>query len=703
MPTNWPALRTADDRVPTFFDNMQANGLVVDARADGWKTALAQARSVRWSPADSKLVFQHRRVRDGDIYFLVNYGESFRGEVSFPHLGDRAEIWDPDTGQTAPVGRYTEHHGRIHIPVTLDHFASAFFVFSRNPVAVHVTETRGGDFHFGADGRLRGQFDQPGDYAIKLSDRTARSLTVTLPAPLAVTGPWQLSVSAGQAVSPHAPLTLRLERLVSWRELPELKHYAGSATYATDFNVPPEFLGGDFALFLDLGEVFDLARVTINDRDAGTVWAPPFRLEVTGLVKQGRNTLRLEVPNVLKNHLEKGDDYRRPSGLLGPVKIVPVRQATLAGSPEPKASAAPADFQQIEVFRSGEGGYHTYRIPALIETRKGTLLAFCEGRKNSDSDRGDIDLLLRRSPDGGKTWLPAQQVWNDGTNTCGNPCPVVDRETGVIWLLLSWNSGQLRRAEDVQAGFGEDSRRVFVTHSSDDGATWAEPLEITTSVKRPEWSGYATGPGNGIQLRSGRLVIPCNHKVKVEETLSCHTHILYSDDHGRTWKLGGEADEKTNEPAVVELGDGSLLLNMRNNYGRNRQAISRSRDAGLTWSPVGFDDALIEPVCQGSLVTARRWSEASDELLFSNPADIWRARMTVRLSRDGGRTWPASQLIHEGPAAYSSLCFLGQDEAGLLYERGRQRQYEGITYARFSLRWLAAGDERTTIEGDDHE
>jgi hypothetical protein len=372
-------------------------------------------------------------------------------------------------------------------------FASASFIFSRDPVALHVTDASGGAFHYDTDGRLHGQFDQPGDYRIKLSDGTDSKIAVTLPPPLAVTGPWQLSVSATQAVSPQAPLTLRLDRLVSWRELPELRHYAGTATYTTDFNVPPGFLGGDFTLFLDLGEVFELARVKINDRDAGTAWTPPFRLEVTSLVKSGRNTLRLEVPNLLKNHLEKGDTYQRPSGLLGPVKLAPVRQATLASSPEPTASAAPADFRQIEVFRSGEAGYHTYHIPVLIESRAGTLLAFCEGRKNGDSDRGDIDLLLWRSHDGGRTWSPVQPVWDDGTNTCGNPCPVVDRETGVIWLLMAWNSAQLRREEDVQAGFGEDSRRVFVTHSSDDGATWAEPVEIAASAKRPEWTWYATG------------------------------------------------------------------------------------------------------------------------------------------------------------------------------------------------------------------
>ncbi|MFT5464753.1 MAG: sialidase-1, partial [Planctomycetota bacterium] len=137
--------------------------------------------------------------------------------------------------------------------------------------------------------------------------------------------------------------------------------------------------------------------------------------------------------------------------------------------------AQETQLSQTDVFVSGEGGYNTYRIPAAVVTNNGTVLAFCEGRRNGRSDTGDIDILLRRSDDNGKTWSDTQVVWDDKGNTCGNPCPVVDRETGTIWLLLTWNSGT--RAEGkTQAGFGTDSRRVFVTHSEDDGATWAEPV-----------------------------------------------------------------------------------------------------------------------------------------------------------------------------------------------------------------------------------
>ncbi|MFH1730966.1 MAG: sialidase family protein, partial [Planctomycetota bacterium] len=150
----------------------------------------------------------------------------------------------------------------------------------------------------------------------------------------------------------------------------------------------------------------------------------------------------------------------------------------------------------VDLFTSGGGGYHTYRIPAIVLTRDNTLLAFCEGRKNGGGDAGDIDLMLRRSTDNGETWEEMQLVHEEGDGapiTIGNPCPVVDRDTGTVWLPFCRNND-----------------RVFVTRSTDDGKTWAEPLEITRDVKKPEWEWYATGPGHGIQLAGGRMVIPCD-------------------------------------------------------------------------------------------------------------------------------------------------------------------------------------------------
>jgi sialidase-1 len=346
------------------------------------------------------------------------------------------------------------------------------------------------------------------------------------------------------------------------------------------------------------------------------------------------------------------------------------------------ALALAAEPTQDAVFVAGKDGYHTYRIPSLIVSAKGTLLAFCEGRKNGRGDAGDIDLVLRRSSDGGKTWGPLQVVWDDGDNTCGNPCPVVDRKTGTIWLLMTHNLGSDTEASIID-GTSKGTRTVWVTHSTDDGATWAKPVEITRDVKDPEWTWYATGPGVGIQLASGRLVVPCDNKVK--RTKARQSHVIYSDDGGKTWKLGGVVGPNCNECQVAERTDGSLLLNMRSYQASNRRLLATSADGGQTWTKPVEDRELIEPVCQASLVRLEK-----GRLLFSNPASTKRERLTVRLSADDGKTWTAAKVLHEGPAAYSCLAVLPSGDIGCLYERGDKNPYETITLARFPKAWLEA-------------
>ena len=333
-----------------------------------------------------------------------------------------------------------------------------------------------------------------------------------------------------------------------------------------------------------------------------------------------------------------------------------------------------ASLPQIDVYRAGEGGYQSFRIPALIGTKKGTLLAFCEGRKNSAADSGDIDLLLRRSFDGGKTWGPVQTIADIGTDTIGNPTPVLERRSGTIFLLMTRNPGNVTERQT-----GDRDRTVWITRTTDDGATWSAPKEITSSVKLPGWTWYATGPGNGIQLRSGRLLIPCDHNTGPADRYS---HVIYSDDRGETWKLGGIAEEKTNESAVVQLASGELLLNMRSYHGKNRRAVQRSRDGGATWGPLELDQELIEPVCQASMITV------GNLVLFSNPAATTRTKMTVRASADGGHTWKTSRLLWEGPAAYSSMAEMPKVQVGILYELGSARPYERITFSSFDKGWL---------------
>lgn len=349
---------------------------------------------------------------------------------------------------------------------------------------------------------------------------------------------------------------------------------------------------------------------------------------------------------------------------------------------------------QHDLFDAGNAGYHTYRIPALAVSRKGTILAFCEGRKDSSSDTGNIDIVLRRSFDNGVTWQPMQIICNDAQNTIGNPCPVVDRDTGTIWLLLTWNRGD-DSEKAIMDGTAKDTRRVFVTHSTDDGATWAKPVEITKDTKRPSWRWYATGPGHAIQLRSGRLLVPCDHSEHEAPGHPYRSHVILSDDHGATWKLGGILADKVNECLAVEAEDGTIYLNMRSYHGKNRRAYARSKDGGKSWSEIKLDNALTEPVCQASIV---RYTTARDHgksrILFANPADTKRQWLTIRMSYDECASWPVSKVLFAGPAAYSDLCIAGDMAACCLYERGVKHAYEKICFARFSLGWLTDNADR---------
>jgi sialidase-1 len=361
-------------------------------------------------------------------------------------------------------------------------------------------------------------------------------------------------------------------------------------------------------------------------------------------------------------------------------------------------TAARADAEFSDVFVSGQDGYHTYRIPAVVVTTNATLLAFCEGRKNSGGDSGDIDLLLKRSTDGGRSWSPLQVVWSDGENVCGNPAPVVDRVSGTIWLLMTWNLGSDREKE-IEAGTSKDTRHVFATHSDDDGRTWAKPQEITASVKLPGWRWYATGPVNGIQLtrgqHNGRLVIPCNHSELNSQTqFVSRSHIIYSDDHGARWNIGGSEADFSNESTIVERSDGSLLHSMRSPRNHHQRVVGTSMDGGSTWIPASADSGLIDSVCQACLQRCT-WplNGEKSRILFCNPASTKRENLTIRLSYDEGATWPVSKLIQSGPSAYSGLAGLPNHFIVCLFECGEKKSYEKISLVRFPLRWLEDSKE----------
>ncbi len=329
---------------------------------------------------------------------------------------------------------------------------------------------------------------------------------------------------------------------------------------------------------------------------------------------------------------------------------------------------------RTDVFFEGYNGYKSYRIPAAAVTTKGTVLAIIEARKNGPADAGDIDLMLRRSTDNGNTWGDPIMIYDYGTHTVGNPAPIVDRDTG-----------------DIILPFTIDNKTAHVTRSSDDGLTWSVPVDITSSVKKPGWEWYAFGPGHGIQLQDGRLLAPADHS----EKRIMYAQAVYSDDHGATWHVGSSLPRETDESTALELADGSIYMNMRNNYFKGKRAWAISTDRGETWGKMSFDKTLVEPVCEGS--TLRYSTEKSggvNRVLFSNPADKFRINMTVRLSYDETATWPVAKLIDPGKSGYSDMVLLPDGQIGLFYENGVTQYWEKITFVRFSLAWLTDGKDK---------
>jgi sialidase-1 len=339
------------------------------------------------------------------------------------------------------------------------------------------------------------------------------------------------------------------------------------------------------------------------------------------------------------------------------------------------------------IFKAGDDGYKCFRIPAIVKTTKGSLLAFAEARKDGCGDAGNIDLVMKRSGDGGKSWSAMSIVWDDAGNTCGNPSPVVDQKTGNIILLSTWNLGTDHEAQIID-GTSKDTRRIFVLKSADDGRSWSKAREISSDVKKPDWTWYATGPCNGIQIRSGnfrgRLVIPCDH---IESgTKKYFSHAIYSDDGGENWKLGGTTPtDQVNECTVAELPGGKLLLNMRNYNSLRIRQTSTSEDGGASWSALVGYTALVEPVCQPSMVFYDHKGR-KPFLAFSNPSSSnSRTNMTVRISYDQGRTWTQKTLLHAGPSAYSNLVVLPNGNLACYFEAGIKSAYEGIVFREISF------------------
>ncbi|RYU93637.1 sialidase family protein [Emticicia agri] len=356
----------------------------------------------------------------------------------------------------------------------------------------------------------------------------------------------------------------------------------------------------------------------------------------------------------------------------------------------------------VPVFVSGTEGHKTYRIPAIIQLPKGDLLAFAEGRVNGSGDFGDINIVMKRSTDNGKTWGTLSTLVDYAHLQAGNPAPVFDSSDPAFpqgRIFLFYNTGNNHEGE-VRKGNG--LREVWYKTSTDGGQTWSESINITTQVHRPkqpainpaynfaeDWRHYANTPGHAIQLQhgkyKGRLYIAANHSAGEprKDGEDYFSHGFYSDDHGKTFQLSDVVlIEGSNECTATELSGNRVMLNIRNQKGDIRsRLVVISKDGGASWVHMYMDEQLPDPVCEGSILSLGI-RNGKHVLAFTNPAhQTKRDNLTLRISYDEGITWPVSKVIDKSPdendrdyTAYSDIVAIDKKTIGILYEKDRYSQ-----------------------------
>lgn len=385
---------------------------------------------------------------------------------------------------------------------------------------------------------------------------------------------------------------------------------------------------------------------------------------------------------------------------VAPAAVTSAHAATPGFTQQVLATGAGGATNQQAPYGHQLGAFFNYRIPAIIQLNNGDVLASYDGRPTAEDSPGANSIVQRRSTDGGATWGPETFVHegvidnptisDDLKSGYSDPSYVYDEETGTLFNFHVYSK---------DAGFGsgaygaDDADRnvmsAAVSVSTDDGHTWTHRL-ITDTFKTPDVRAAFASSGHGIQIThgeyAGRLVLQYAGSFS-DGTIKAFS--LYSDDHGETWERGEPVGVSMDENKVVELSDGTLMLNSRIHSGHKARYVAYSEDGGETWSEPKVDTTLVDPVNNASIIRknpdAAAGSAEAKELLFSNAASTAaRDNGTIRYSCDDGKTWPVERVFTEGYMSYSDLVALDDGDYGLLYE-GVNGQ---ITHANFTEEWL---------------
>jgi len=477
--------------------------------------------------------------------------------------------------------------------------------------------------------------------------------------------------------------------------------------------LPPNYAAGlrrtGGLLFLDIERTGDF--LGLAPEGERPVLDARFRAGDLGLSVRSRTGLRYR--------LEHSPDLATWSGMGEPIDGTDTRLRFAGpGSDLPESAAfyrtLVTDVPRViktDLFREGDYGIVSYRIPGIVVTASGSVLAYCEARVLSGADLGEIEIHLRRSTDGGRTFSAPVQIAHMGPRLPRNPVIPPSKEGGYYGEPdeQTVNNPMFIAAADgtVHFIYCVEYYRAFYTRSDDDGLTWADPLEITHVFDEfrvdCDWQYLATGPGHGIELANGRLLVP----IRVSDFRSGASDpgfisTIFSDDGGHTWQRGEAAFRPASEAMLTERADGSVLLTARNP--RSRKAQTTSPDGVTAWTPVHYPEELLEPGCMASLVTHPGTPDHPGPfLIFSNPHTTlrdnkYRKDVALKVSWDGGQTWPVHRVLEDGPSAYSDLAVLPDGTVLCLYESGhpevvvagRDWPYAVVRLAHIPLEWLFA-------------